>query len=261
MNDNNNKSGKHITADNTAGNDNKDGRIIKEKKQNGRNHVKALILGAMFTALAYAAVVILHIKVSFLTFEFKDAIMTIGAMICGPVYAVAMSVITSLIEMITISDTGLYGFIMNVLASIAFTLPASLIYHYKRNIYGAIIGTFTSIFSMTAVMLIANLIVTPYYYHMEVAGVAQMIPTLLLPFNLTKAALNAGVVLLLYKPISQTLKKARLDINEQSWNSAPAKAKFNVRTTVIATAIAVVLITASVIVFFAVLKGNVVFGH
>jgi hypothetical protein len=37
-----------------------------------------------------------------------------------------------------------------------------------------------------------------------------MIPTLLLPFNLTKSTLNAAVVLLLYKPLSNALVRAGL---------------------------------------------------
>ena len=210
----------------------------------------------MFTALAYVVMLVFHIKVQFLTFEFKDAIMTIGAMICGPVYAIVMSLVTSLIELFTVSDTGIYGFIMNFVASAAFTFPAALIYKYKRNIYGAIIGTVTSIFTMTATMLIANLIVTPYYYHMDVAGVAKMIPTLLLPFNLTKALLNAGVVLLLYKPVSQALKRAKLI----SVPDGGEIKKFDPRTTIIVTVISALLIAVSLVVFFNVLGGNISLG-
>ena len=225
---------------------------VKYKEQ----RIKNLVLVGMFTALAYVVMLVFHIKVQFLTFEFKDAIMTIGAMICGPVYALVMSLVTALLELFTVSDTGIYGFIMNFIASAAFTFPAALIYKYKRNIYGAMIGTLTAVFTMTAVMLIANLIVTPYYYHMDAAGVAKMIPTLLLPFNLTKALLNAGVVLLLYKPISQALKKAKLV-------SVPAEGeikKFDPRTTIVVTVISALLIAVSLVVFFSVLGGNISLG-
>ena len=218
--------------------------------------IKNLVLVGMFTALAYVVMLVFHIKVQFLTFEFKDAIIAIGAMICGPVYALVMSLVTSLIELFTVSDTGIYGFIMNFVASAAFTFPAALIYKYKRNIYGAIIGTITSIFTMTSVMLIANLVVTPYYFHMDMAGVARMIPTLLLPFNLTKAMLNAGVVLLIYKPVSQALKGARLIGTSATTESK----KFDPRTTAIVTTISVLLIAISIVVFFSVLGGNISLG-
>lgn len=227
-------------------------KTIKTKEEN----IKKLVLVGMFTALAYVAVLVFHIKVQFLTFEFKDAIMTIGAMICGPVYALVMSLVTSLIEFFTVSDTGIYGFIMNFVASVAFTFPAALIYKYKRNIYGAIIGTLTAVFTMTASMLALNLVITPYYYHMTVEGVANMIPTLLLPFNITKAVLNAGVVLLLYKPVSQALKRARLI------HISPAEGevkKMNPRTTVTVTLISALLIAASLVVFFSLLDGNISF--
>ena len=44
--------------------------------------------------------------------------MTVGAMLFGPVYGLAMSVIVGLIEFVTISSTGVYGLIMNVLAMV-----------------------------------------------------------------------------------------------------------------------------------------------
>ena len=206
--------------------------------------------------MAYIAVVVLHIKVSFLSFELKDAVMTIGAMICGPVYAIVMSLITSLIEFFTISDTGIYGLIMNVIASVAFTLPASLIYKYKRDIAGALIGTVTSVFSMTAVMLIANLIVTPYYTGMPVGAVASMIPTLLLPFNLTKAMLNAGIVLILYKPISKALKSAKL-VSRTNEKDA-GKVSYNMQTVIAAAANALIVVSVAVMVI--VLDGKFTFG-
>ena len=229
----------------------KNKKTVKSQKQ----RIKNLVLAGMFTALAYVVMLIFRIKVQFLTFEFKDAIMTIGAMICGPVYAVVMSFVTAFIELITVSDTEIYGFIMNFVSSVAFTFPAALIYKYKRNIYGAITGTITAVFTMTAVMLAANLIITPHYYHIDIAGVVKMIPTLLLPFNLTKAVLNAGVVLLFYKPISQALKKAHLISG-----AGEEGRKFNVRTTVIVSVVAVILIAASIAVFLIVLRGNITLG-
>ena len=213
----------------------------------------------MFTALAYMVMLVFHIKVQFLTFEFKDAVMTIGAMICGPVYAVIMSLITSLIEFFTVSDTGAYGLIMNVVASVAFTLPASLIYKYRRNMTGALIGLVTSICTMTALMLVANLIITPLYTGMDIKGVAQLIPELLLPFNFTKAMLNAGVVILLYKPISTALKKARL-VTPGANSVQDADKSTKIMTTVIMITISLVLIAISVTIFIIVLGGKSKFG-
>jgi len=220
--------------------------------------IKKMCISAVFIALAFVVTLVFHIKVLFLTFDLKDAVMLIGAMICGPVYAVVMPVITALLEFMSpVSDTGIYGLIMNILSSVAFSLPACLVYNYKKSIKSALLGITTAVFTTTAVMLLANLIVTPYYYHMTVSGVAQMIPTLLLPFNLTKAALNAGFVLLLYKPMIQTLRKAKLvDLS----NEKSEEKKSKIRSSVLMSLLALALIAVSLCVFFLVLGGKISFG-
>ena len=216
-----------------------------------------MCVGGMFTALAFVVTMVIHIKVVFLTFDFKDAVMLIGAMICGPVYAILMPVVIAFLELFTISETGIYGLVMNILSSIAFALPASLIYHYKKSLKSALLGIFTAVFTVTAVMLIANLIITPYYYHMDVAGVAKMIPTLLLPFNLTKSLLNAGIVMLLYKPVIGALRKARL-IEKRVQSSANIKGERS--STLIMLLLSILLITFSLVVFFVILGGKISIG-
>ena len=216
-----------------------------------------MCVGGVFTALAFVITMVFHIKVVFLTFDFKDAVMLIGSMICGPIYAVLMPVVIAFLELFTISETGIYGLVMNILSSVAFALPASLIYHYKKTLKSALLGIFTAVFTVTAVMLIANLLITPYYYKMDVAGVAKMIPTLLLPFNLTKSLLNAGIVMLLYKPVIGALRKARL-IEKREKSSLNEKGSG--RSTLLMTLLSVVLITLSLVVFFVILGGKISIG-
>jgi riboflavin transporter FmnP len=139
--------------------------------------------------------------------DFKDVIITICGMFFGPASAILLAVVVPFIEFLTISGTGVYGLIMNFLSSFTFAFTAGLIYKYKKTLLGAIIGLVSSVFAVTAVMMLANLIVTPYYTHMPTAAVAQMIPTLLLPFNFTKAMLNAALTLMLYKPITSVMRK------------------------------------------------------
>ena len=59
-------------------------------------------------------------------------------------------------------------------------------------------------------MLIWNYIVTPIYYQMpREAVVALMIPGLL-PFNLIKYGMNAGITLVMYKPIVNVLRRFKM---------------------------------------------------
>ena len=78
----------------------------------------------------------------------------------------------------------------------------------------------------------------------EIDQVIQLIPTLLLPFNFTKAVLNAGVVLALYKPLVTALRAAKLLPKSENANSQ--QSFWSVRSLVFIL-IAIVLISASIL--------------
>lgn len=203
----------------------------------------------MFCALAYIVSFCFPIKVQFLTFDAKDAIIAIGGMFFGPVAAVVMSLIVPFLEFISFSDTGIYGFIMNFLSSAAFSVTASLVYKYKRKMSGAIIGLISAVFAMTSIMMVANLLITPFYVSMPRETVARMIPTLLLPFNLTKAVLNSGLVLLLYKPFTTALRATKL-VPKGSGN------KMSPLVTVLTFLAATALLIGAVLIYIVVLRGS-----
>lgn len=179
---------------------------MNNKTNNNHIHIKRLCAVSIFCALAYVCVFLIRFKVSFLTFDLKDAIMAIAAMYFGPIYGLVIPVTVSLLEFLTISDTGVYGLIMNILSSTAFCFIASSIYKFRKNLFGAIISLVTSVVVMTGVMLAANLFITPYYMGVTVSEVKALIPGLFFPFNLIKGIINAALVMLLYKPFSDALK-------------------------------------------------------
>ena len=171
---------------------------------------KKIAVAAMLCALAYLAIFVFRFKVSFLTFDFKYAIIAISSLINGPIVGIISAFVVALLEMITVSDTGLYGFIMNFLSTGVFALAVGVIYKYRRSFGGALISAVTAVFSVTAVMLLANLFVTPHFMGTDVSAVVNMLAKLLLPFNLCKALMNASLMLLLYKPLITALRKAKL---------------------------------------------------
>ena len=82
-------------------------------------------------------------------------------------------------------------------------------------------------------MLLWNYIITPIYMGMPRDAVAEMLPTVFLPFNLFKGAVNAGITMLIYKPVVGALRKAHLI--EASASSAPGKSgKLNIGALLIA---------------------------
>ncbi len=208
---------------------------------NSKNNLKKISVVAMLCAVAYLCMFLFKFKISFLTFDFKDAFLAITAFLYGPLYAVISSVLVALLEFLSVSDTGLYGFLMNAISSAAFAGACGLVYKYKRTFFGAVLGAVMAVVVMTVVMLLANYVVTPYYMGVARSEVVTMIPTLLLPFNLIKGTVNMAITLILYKPITSVLKKAKLLTNA---NANTDKKKFVVLSiiSVIITAIAVMLI-------------------
>lgn len=190
------------------------------------SRTKKLTLMAVLTAIAYAVMLVIHIPVSFLTYDPKNAIITIAGFMLGPLSALIISIIVPFIEMITISTTGPIGFLMNSLSAISYACVAALIYSKHRSIKGAVTGLIVSTLVMTAVMLLWNWLVLPLYNQGVTRDqVASFIMPLLLPFNLIKGALNMALTLLLYKPISIALKKAKLLPDS---GSATGKGKINI---------------------------------
>ena len=170
---------------------------------------KTLVLTSLFCAIAYITVVLFRIPVvSILKYEPKNVIITLAGLIIGPISTVFISIVVSFIEMVTISDNGLYGMFMNIIATISFTLPISIIYKHKRNINSAVIGLLIGTILMTLMMLLWNYIVSPFYFKMPREAVADMLVPIFLPFNILKGAINSTLVFLLYKPIIFALRKS-----------------------------------------------------
>lgn len=220
--------------------------------ENRQKGIKQLAVIAMFCAIAFVCMLVIKIPVQFLTLDIKDSVIILCGLLFGPLSALAISIIVPLLELgLGLSGTGYYGLIMNILSSLSFSLVASIIYKYKKTLYGAIVGLISGVLAMTAVMMIANLLITPYYMGAPTAAVAALIPKLLLPFNLVKAVLNAAIVLLLYKPISKILKK--LGIIGLSNRIVMNNTKTKTRNIVI-TSIAAAIIVLSLLIIFFVLK-------
>ena len=173
--------------------------------------VKQLVLLAMLSAMAYVIVSVVRIPVIlFLKYEPKDVIITIGGFLLGPMAAFITSFVVSLLEMVTVSDTGPIGCLMNLISTCAFACTAAVIYKRKHTLRGAVMGLAVGWIFMVAVMLLWNWLITPLYMGADRATVEAMLLPVFLPFNLLKGGLNSAIVLLLYKPLVTALRKTGL---------------------------------------------------
>lgn len=217
---------------------------------------KKIVFIALFCALSYAVSLFFPIKVSFLTLDLKDAISAMCGLFFGPIAGVACAVIVPFIEMITTSDTGFYGLIMNILSSVAFVGVSTVIYRYKKKISGAVTGLLSACAATVAVMLLANLFITPFYMGVTTEQVIELIPKLILPFNAAKTVLNAGVTMLLYKPMSTVIKKSGAARFLEKGSSSEESPRGNLGRSLAVTIISAAVIAGAAVVIFVVLGGR-----
>ena len=232
--------------------------FIMKKAHDYRNQIKRLVAISLFAALAYVAVVLFRIKIQFLTLDIKDVFITICAFAYGPLASLGVSLCVALIEMVSISDTMFYGFIMNALSSATFSCVAALVYRKLRHIKGAILSLGVASITLVATMLLANLFITPYYMGMPRSVIVEMLPSLILPFNALKAFTNTALILLLYKPISNAMKRAKLLETSHLGEKPPTKSQQKA-TTMFTIGLAALILVISLAVIFFVFHGSISF--
>ncbi len=176
------------------------------------NKTKKLTAAAMLSAIAFVMMALVRIPVipaaPFLKYDPKDIVIALGGLIWGPLVSFSVSVVVSLIEMFTVSDTGIIGCVMNILSTCAFACTAAAIYKWRKTLSGAVMGLLSGVAAMAVIMLLWNYLVTPLYMGTPRNVVAGMLLPVFLPFNLLKGGLNAAFTFLLYRPVVTALRKA-----------------------------------------------------
>lgn len=219
---------------------------------------KRLTLTAVFAALAFAAIFVVRFNVTFLTFDLKDAVITLSGLLLGPVTAFTVSLLVAVLEFITIGDTGWYGFLMNFASSVTFSVVCAVVYRYNKKMAGAILALVLAVISLVIVMLTLNLVITPLYQGVPRAVVAEMIPTLFLPFNAIKGAVNAALVLILYKPVHRAVQAAKLlpKPAAEPGAASPDDQKRCICRSLCVTIVGVILLVVVLILFVTLLHGG-----
>lgn len=182
-----------------------------QKAINKKMNTKMIAKMAALIAIAIVLVLLIHFPifpaVSFLEYDPADIPILIGSMAFGPMWGAILTVITSVIQGVTVSSaSGPYGIIMHVIATLALTLTSSLIYFKHKTRIRAIVGLSCGVAAMVVVMFFANMVITPLFMGIPLEGVMGVMPFIIL-FNLIKAVINSVVTFLLYKRISGFLHK------------------------------------------------------
>lgn len=172
-----------------------------------------LVIMALFTALSVGLVYIIHFPIfpsaPYLEYDPADIPILIGGFAFGPVAGIILTVIASGIQALTVSaHSGVYGFLMHVIATSTLVVVASTIYRIKHTRVGAVVGLLFGTLSMAAIMLLANHFLTPIFYGMPTSAVDALLLPIILPFNLIKAGANSIITFFVYKVVSKYIVHA-----------------------------------------------------
>ncbi|MBQ2642313.1 MAG: ECF transporter S component [Eubacterium sp.] len=178
------------------------------------------VITALSVVLYFIEVPLPFIAPEFYKLDLSDIPIMIGSFILGPVAGVLMELVKNLIHLL-ITRTGGVGELANFAIGCAFVVPASLIYKYKKTVHGAIVGLAVSIVCMAIIGGLMNyFVMLPMYGvgDVQCAGLGKAISNLItdkktlvlysiVPFNLIKGFIDSFITLLVYKRLSEFIKK------------------------------------------------------
>ena len=169
---------------------------------------KRIATTALFCAVAAIATLFLEFPilpgVTFLKYDPSAIVALVAGFAFGPGTGVLVSVLPYLVHLAT--QSGVYGALMAIIATLSLVLPASLVYQRNTSFKGAITGMVVGGVVCLAVVIAANIVITPLYMGAPRETVIGMIVPALLPFNLLKVVINCVVTALVYKPLSKALQ-------------------------------------------------------
>lgn len=193
----------------------------------------ALVLAKLAILSAISYILYMFVKFplpmlfpSFLDMQISDLPALIGGFAMGPWYGCLIIVVKCVLKM-PFTGTACVGELGDIVMGIAFVLPASYIYKFKKTKKGAIISLATGVLSSTAAaMLINRFVLIPFYIEAMFDGswepllgmVSTIYPNVtvanfynfyiflgVLPFNLLRCLVCAAVTFFTYKSTSKLL--------------------------------------------------------
>ncbi len=209
-----------------------------------KSNTKQLTALAMCTALSYLVMVFGRIPVwGFLSFDPKDAVLALVVLLFGLAPGLMITFIVCLIEMITVSSTGILGMIMNFIASAAFIIPIGLLVKNNSSNNKTLIALVFSTIVMTAIMLLWNMLITPIYMNVPRSEVMGMLLPIILPFNLLKGFGNSALIFSFVPHLNRIREVIGIEI-------VTKKEEKNILSYIIALG----LFLASIAIYFLILK-------
>ena len=188
-----------------------------------------IIIISMLSAIAMVLMFIdfpVFFAPSFMKFDISDLPIMIGGFLYGPIYGIIIAILKILLKIVfKPTSTMFVGEISNLIGSIFYVVPASIIYKQLKNKKNAIVGLIVGIISTSIACTLSNILfIFPTYmklYELSKESIIKMCQMInpyidsmtkvmllsVLPFNLFKYIIVSFITWLLYKNISNIIKK------------------------------------------------------
>ena len=168
-----------------------------------RELVTLAIFCAMGMALSFIQIPIFP-PAPYLQYDPSGIVTLSVALMFGPAAGLVVQVISWLPKLIMSP----LGTLLTLVAMTGMVLVVGLIYKKMHNIRGAVVSLVVGAVVFIALAIAMNFVITPIYTPgVTVEAVAGMVLPILLPFNIIKCAINVAATLLIYKPVSNLIKK------------------------------------------------------
>ena len=192
------------------------------------NKIKKISIVALFSALSAILMYFdfpLPIAPTFMKMDLSELPVIIGGFILGPLECVSIAIFKVLIKFVLKGTSTMFlGELANIIGSIAYALPASIIYKTLKTRERAVIGMIVGIILASVVCTLCNaLFLFPIYikvFHMSEEVIIKMCNTIIpyidsmmkvyifsvLPFNIVKFLISSVITYIFYKNISKHIK-------------------------------------------------------
>lgn len=184
--------------------------------------VKIGLLSALSVIVMLFEFPLVFIAPSFYELDLSEAVIMMGGFAMGPLAAAIMEFVKNVLNvLINGTTTGFVGEFANFVTGCCLTIPAAIVYKYRKSLKGALVGMAIGIVSLAVVGgLINYYIMLPMYSSFmpldaiidagaAVTGFIRDKFTFVLfavvPFNIVKGLLCSIIALLLYKRLSKIL--------------------------------------------------------
>lgn len=197
--------------------------IKKQRLMSTNTMTKVAVLSAISYILMFISLPIPGIFPDFLKIDISDVPAIFGGMSLGPIAGFIIVFIKNLFQAMTASTTAWIGEIANLLIGGSYVVIVSLIYRYKKDIKGLLIGFILGTIAMIIVGCLTNYyMLLPFYAKVmpmeaiismgniinpRITDLGSFVIWMIAPFNLVKAVLISLITLPLYKKMEVILKK------------------------------------------------------